>query len=115
MATQISPSILALLRTDEYWSDSFLEEDNKLELLCFLRELDEIWKEHKSGHRWWDTYTKVVQLQDRFLQFTDAQTTGDTSAIDAGWEWDGIVTEVFPHTTTIVTTVYKTTPGDSNA
>ncbi len=115
MATQISPSILELLRKDQYWHDDFLEEDNELELLCFLRELDEVSKYNRTQYRWWHTYTKVVQLQDRFLQFTDAETTGDMNAIDTGWEWDGILTEVFPHTTTIVTTVYKTTPGDSNA
>jgi len=39
-----------------------------------------------SQHRWWTTYQYVVELDGMLIGYIDAETAGDDSAYDKGYE-----------------------------
>ena len=85
---------------DKYYNDS-IELTNEL---CeeLLLEADTVYEGDADEHRWIAYFTKVVQLGEHYIQFTDAMVTGDGSKWDQGWEmdWAGVI-EVEPYETTI--------------
>ena len=46
-------------------------------------------KKEISRHRWWTTYLYIVELDGMIIGYIDAETTGDDSAHDKGYE-DGV-------------------------
>lgn len=67
-------------------------------------------------HRWMIRYLVVVEIEDRFFQFTDfVSLSSDGDAESAGYEFEGIdkVPEVYPSKKVI--TVYKTTPPEGES
>jgi hypothetical protein len=74
-----------------------------LETLCEENIVSEV---HDGDQRWWSNYTRVVQIDDKFIEYFWAKTTGDMTAREAGWEFDwSSVREVHPKQKII--TVYE--------
>lgn len=77
-------------------------EPSYSEIMEFLTEEPELQNERVYESRWWDEYETVVKLpnleEDIFVLFTYAETTGDNSPSDCGYESPGIgsLTQVFP-------------------
>lgn len=81
------------------------DEDSLVETLI---EAPEIWAGDESEHRWWVTYTKVVEINGMFIAIGWARTTGDDSPQDKGWEFDPeYIWEVEPTAKTITVYVAK--------
>lgn len=84
-------------------TDELLEE--------VLRELPVVWEGNRREHRWRVDYDLVYKIMDgdeeRFFEATSCDCTGDNSAEDCGYTFEGIdnIPEVFPEQVT--TTVYK--------
>lgn len=62
------------------------------EAIEYLRELDGH-EQERSSRRWWDDLTVVAEVQVNdddvyYIGYRDAETTGDRSAYDRGWEFD---------------------------
>jgi hypothetical protein len=53
-----------------------------------IREEKTVWKSGADKHRWWNIYTYVVEINGMFIGYSDAETTGDMSASEAGYEFD---------------------------
>jgi hypothetical protein len=70
-----------------------------------LMESKEVSRDEISRSRWYNSYHYVVEIDERFIQYTWFECTGDNSINDMGLEFDwGDVLEVFPKQ--IVTTIY---------
>lgn len=82
------------------WGDS----DNVLEEM--LTSADTVFEKQSGSHRWWNDIFKVVDIDGTLIGFTDAQTTGDSSASEMGWsiDWSGLC-EV--EKKEVMTTVYE--------
>ncbi len=66
-----------------------------------------VWTGDREEHRWWDTFTQVVEVDGMFIAFEAASTTGDESAENKGWEFDpAAVVECEPKEVRTVTTIY---------
>jgi hypothetical protein len=48
----------------------------------------EVYRGNRDQHRWYNEYFVVVDLNGMEIGFYDAETTGDNSASDIGWEFD---------------------------
>ena len=71
-----------------------------------ITEAKEVWSGDEEEHRHWIEYTKVVEINGMFIQFTDAKGAGDQGIYDAGWEFDpDSICEVKPKE--IKTTIYE--------
>lgn len=59
---------------------------------CLLESLVDlvIYKERKTEHRWWNDYLYIAKIDEKYIGFLWAETTGDDSIYDIGWEfhWD---------------------------
>lgn len=53
-----------------------------------LFEGDEVWRGDFDSHRWWNTYTAVIRLEDKLIMYQGAETTGDMSPEETGWSFD---------------------------
>ena len=85
----------------EKWKD-----DN--ELLDLLRDYNALYEERISEHRWWNTFWYVIKMEDKYIGYVYAETTGDMSPREAGWEFDpDSICEMKPQIKTIVTYVKK--------
>ncbi len=61
-----------------------------------------------DSRRHWDEIEKVVKIEDKYISYGAAYTTGDLSPREAGWEFDiNTIQEVFPQEETITKIVYK--------
>jgi hypothetical protein len=58
------------------------------DLYEFLQECEEVYKEVTGLRRWWDDVFYVVNVDEILYGFMGAETTGDNSPIDVGWEFD---------------------------
>lgn len=66
----------------------------------------EIWRGEHDSHRWWSTFFGVAKVDGMLIGFEGAETTGDESAEDKGWEFDeGSICEV--EVVEVTTIVYK--------
>ena len=76
------------------------------DILEAILEADEVWSGDEDEHRHWIEYTKVVEIDGMFIQFTDAKGAGDQGVHDAGWEFDeNSICEVRPKE--VKTTIYE--------
>lgn len=95
---------------NEYWQRTYgdppvTEADDIYER---LNEFEAILVDDEDRHRWWITMRKVIQVGDSFISYGDAQTTGDSSPREVGWEFDPESMEVvYPITRTVVDYVSK--------
>ena len=60
-------------------------EDSIIEL---IRYSDEIYSEIVDTKRWWKVVFRVVEIDGMFIGFDDAETTGDNSPSDVGFEFN---------------------------
>ena len=44
-------------------------------------------KEDEDSHRWWNQYFYVVELDGMLIGYVDAESTGDSSPSDLGYEF----------------------------
>jgi hypothetical protein len=51
-------------------------------------ESNHIWKDEEERHRWWNEYTYVIKIDGMLIGFRNAETTGDMTAKEAGYEFD---------------------------
>ena len=71
-----------------------------------IRDNKKIWTGDFSGRRHWTDCLSVVKINGMLIGFNDAQTTGDDSPYDKGWEFEPeSICEVAPYEVTI--TNYK--------
>lgn len=57
-----------------------------------------IWRGDPQKSRWWIEYFSVVEIGGMFIGFWDAETTGDLSPTEAGWEFNSnSIVEVEPY------------------
>ena len=76
------------------------EED----ILTYLRESHEVYKEDAGKSRWWQNWEVVVKIGDKYFRYFDA-TSDDRSAKEAGREFDtSSITRVYPKQ--VMKTVY---------
>jgi hypothetical protein len=69
----------------------------------YLWDFDAVWESKHNQHRWWNSFDRVIKLEDKFIQFDWASTTGDNSIFDMGWEFDeNSVIEVEPFEKVII-------------
>ena len=47
----------------------------------------ELYRKNTGGSRWWNNYFCVTQLDGLEIGYYDAETTGDRSPQDTGWEF----------------------------
>lgn len=65
------------------------KEGYENDLYDFLSDLETIYKEEDNGsHRWWNDCFCVAKIEDKFIGWMSARTTGDDSPYDKGWEFD---------------------------
>lgn len=61
---------------------------NDSELLEILRGYDVLHEEKIDMHRWWNEYRYVIKIGDKYVGYVYAETTGDMSPWEAGYEFD---------------------------
>lgn len=85
----------------------YICEENKDDIYDYLNGLRSLDTEVIDNLRWWNEIVKVVKVGNIFIKFKYAETTGDDSPFDKGYDLDSLssIVEVFPHT--IQTIVYK--------
>ena len=64
------------------------EEDDEQLLETLTECFEEIDSQFLDKHRWWDTYRKVIKIDDKYIGYITADTTGDESAWEKGFEFD---------------------------
>jgi hypothetical protein len=66
-----------------------MEFNDKRELREFLCwECDVIYEEVFDESRWWDNVFKVAEVDGKLVGFDDANSTGDNTAYENGFEFD---------------------------
>ena len=68
--------------------DGYGKWENDDELLEILRGFDVLHKEFIGDHRWWNEYRYTIKIEDTYVGYIYAETTGDMSASEAGYEFD---------------------------
>lgn len=68
-------------------SDGFDPEDER-NLLETLTEADVVFSETTKSHRWWNDELRVAKIGENYIGYSWANSTGDTSLNDLGWEFD---------------------------
>jgi hypothetical protein len=108
MKAELKQWLIARLEEEGYGTT----DDDIWELVT---ESNEVASEDAGSHRWWDDYLKTYEVvssvdpnNKKFVQLLMAETTGDESAYDKGWEKDvDDMREVFPVTKTVTITTYE--------
>lgn len=89
-----------------YCKNNNIEIDikNPKEVLEFLNwNFAKLYEETVSNHRWWNTVQRVIEVNGMYVSYNDAETTGDDSAYDIGWEFDlNTIKEVEPYEEKII-------------
>ena len=71
-----------------------------------IRYATRVYKGEGDSRRWWEEFVYVVEIDGMFIEYIDAETTGDDSAEDKGYEFDpSSIREVFKKER-IVTEIY---------
>ena len=68
--------------------DPIGEPKNAEELLETLRNFSVLHKEMISEHRWWNEYRYTIKIKGTYIGYIYAETTGDMSASEAGYDFD---------------------------
>lgn len=66
--------------------DQFKRPDDAYYELLTSRPI--LYEQTDGTHRWWIDILKVTNIGGRLIGFYDAQTTGDNSPHEAGWEFE---------------------------
>jgi hypothetical protein len=78
------------------------------DLIETIQEGKHIWTGDYDRHRWWNECFTVVEVGGMLIGFNDAETTGDESPYDRGWEFDPeSICEVEAEAVVTTTTIYK--------
>ena len=86
----------------------FTKWENDNELLDILRDLKEVKEELIEKHRWWNEYEYIVKLGDTYIRYIYADTTGDMSPSEAGYDFNpDLICEMEQIEKTITTYVIK--------
>ena len=62
--------------------------DSEDSIIEWIRYSDEIYSEIVDTKRWWKVVFRVVEIDGMFIGFDDAETTGDNSPSDVGFEFN---------------------------
>ena len=60
-------------------------DEELIETLC---EEEEVYRKPLTKHRWWTDIFVVVDVGGKLIGYDWAETTGDNSPQDVGWEFD---------------------------
>ena len=66
----------------------FAKWANNNELFETIRNFPVLRKEITSQHRWWNEYRYVIKIEDTYVGYIYAETTGDMSASEAGYDFE---------------------------
>ena len=103
------------LLEDYYKKYSDKKWENNKELNGILMDFDVIYEKLIESHRWWDDYLRVFKLEDTYIGYVDAKTTGDNSPYDVGWEFDpDTIQEMEAVEKTIITYVKRKKEENNN-
>ncbi len=81
---------------------------NDGELLEILRNFDVLHKKMISEHRWWNEYRYTIKVDDTYIGYVYAETTGDKSASETGYDFDpDLICEMEQIERTITTYIKK--------
>ncbi|MBU1082600.1 MAG: hypothetical protein KKB59_19090 [Spirochaetes bacterium] len=73
-----------------------------------LLESKVVHKGEIDSHRWWNICTCVIKIKDMYISFDKAESTGDNTPYDLGWEFDlDYVFEVKPEKIIVESVIYK--------
>lgn len=64
------------------------QDDSDEMILALLEDSDIIYEEEVDARRWWNDMFYVVKIDGKYIGFDGAETTGDNSPSDVGWEFD---------------------------
>lgn len=108
MNKKVRDHVLNWLRREyDYPSDSSDEEITEA-----IRDQPTVWTGDEQYHRWWNDVFCVTKIDGMFIGYWGAETTGDNSPRDCGWEFDPeTICEVRP--TEVTTIVYEEVGGDA--
>lgn len=87
---------------------TFIVDKNAGDIYEFLSCCTEVQVTKQDNHRWWDEYENVIEiLNDVFIAYSTAKTTGDRTPSEVGYEQPSIdsIKRVYPEK--ITTTIYK--------
>jgi len=76
------------LLEDYYKKDGYEKWKDDDELLEILRYFDTLHKEIIDKHRWWNEYRYTIEVENTYIGYVYAETTGDESAWEKGYEFD---------------------------
>jgi hypothetical protein len=79
-------------------------DENIMDFLLYSAK--EVYCEVTDSRRWWDEVFRVVDVDGTKIGFDWANTTGDDSARDKGWEFDP-ESVCFVEEETVTKTIYK--------
>jgi len=91
-----------------YTEDEAADLDDH-EILEILRCNDEVHREHEESCRWWEEWSYVVKVGDKYFRYGYAEANRDESVSELGYDWDvNSVEEVTPFKKVVEVTVYET-------
>lgn len=62
----------------------------------------------RDSHRWWDEFTAIKRIGNKYFQYTWATANRDESIFELGWDFnENSIVEVEPYTETIEVTKYR--------
>ena len=68
-----------------------------------IKEAELVHREEDARRRWWNEYRYVVKVAGIYIEFKDAEATGDQSAEEMGYEFDpSTIREVRPVEKTVI-------------
>jgi len=83
-----------------------LGDDKVLEI---LQTSDEVHSQHECSNRWWEDWSYVVKVGDKYFRYDYAEANRDESVRELGYDWDiDSVEEVIPVKKVVEVTQYHT-------
>lgn len=105
-------------KVSEAWIEKLQNEGNLVyvdntpisdeQVLEILKSGTEVHSEHENSCRWWEEWSYVVKIGDRYFSYAYAEANRDESVRELGYDWDiDSVEEVEPYVETVVVTKYR--------
>lgn len=67
------------------------------DILELLQSGEEVHSQHEGSNRWWEDWSYVVKIGDKYFRYWYAEANRDESVRELGYEWDvDSVEEVTP-------------------
>ena len=91
----------------EYGSLNDINDGNINDILEFLSCCPEMQSEVVDEYRWWNEVEYVVQVKDIFLKYYNAESTGDNTPTELGYEGISSINDIIEVQPKVIqTTIY---------